>query len=178
MHHLWNKSNCDKQFIHSIQCNHFQSCNSICSCRRHYNQYYCNSKRFVHSHKNISSATTSSSSRRSRNSSRSRITNDYDDNSSSLTLSQTRHHSVNTSHSERILCTRQQRIRRNRFKFMRSIFDIRASASALYNTNKYQYTLSTCRNQCNTSISWVERIVDFSLSLPKQISIPTIHAYT
>lgn len=158
MHHLWNKSICDKQFIHSIQCNHSQSCNSICSCRRHY-YHDCSSKRIKlfqqrqrrpHQSFDANSRISSSSNRSS--------SNDI----SSSTLSQSRHHSVNTSHSERILCTRQQRIRRIHFKFMRSTFGKKASAPsttvALTSIHKHQHraiSLSTysCRSQCNTLIS-------------------------
>lgn len=103
MHHLWNKSICDKQFIHTTQCNHFRSGNNICSCHRHYKHYN------IHRSK-------SSSNRHSNNTSLS--------SASSLTLSQLRHHSVSRSHRERTHCTTRQqqqqpkRIRQNRFRFL------------------------------------------------------------
>lgn len=147
MHHLWNKSICDKQFIHSIQCNHIQSCNSICSCRRHY-YHYCSSQRiklFQQRHRRPLQSFKANSRNSRSSSSSSRRTND---DGSSLALSQSRHHSVNTIHSKRILCTRQQRIRRNRFKSVCSTFVRKiatATANALNNIQQH--------HQCNTSIS-------------------------
>lgn len=154
MHHLWKKSICDKQIIHSIQCNHIQSCNSICSCRRHY-YHYCSSERlklFQQRHRRPLQSFKANS-RNSRISSSSSLTND---DGSSLTLSQSRHHSVNTSHSKRILRARQQRIRRNRFKSMCPTFEKIASATtkALNSTQKHhQWSTYFCNKQCNTSIS-------------------------